>query len=130
MWPIWCAPKHAALIDPRDFLRRTALRGPALPFVGLARTAAAEQAGLVARRIFFDNPDYSNVRVSPDGQQLAYLAPVDGDRNLWVASVADPAAARPVTRATGRKLGNYYPWAHPNRHLVFSQHGHVDENGR
>ncbi len=121
---------HAAPIDRRDFLRRTALWGAALPFVGLARAAAAEQAGLVARRIFFDNPDYSNVRVSPDGQQLAYLAPVDGVSNLWVASVADPAAARPVTRVTGRNIGNYYRWAHTNRHLVFFQERDGDENWR
>ena len=42
---------HAAPIDRRDFLRRTALWGAALPFVGLARAAAAEQAGLVAERM-------------------------------------------------------------------------------
>src|SRR5882672_4649921 len=112
---------HAAPIDRRDFLRRTAVWGAALPLVGIARRAAAEQADLVARRIFFDNPDYSNVRVSPDGQHLAYLAPVDGVSNLWVMPVTDPGAARPVTRVTGRNVGSYYRWAHTNRHLIFFQ---------
>ena len=86
---------NAAPIDRRDFLRRSAALGTALPFVGLTRRAAALEADLVARRVFFDNPDYSNVRVSPDGQHLAYLAPVDGVSNLWVTPVADPGAARP-----------------------------------
>ena len=96
-------------IDRRDFLRRAAALGTALPFVGLARQAAAQQAELVARRVFFDNPDYSNVRVSPDGEQLAWLAPLDGVNNLWVAPVADPGAARPVTRVTDRNISTYYP---------------------
>ena len=95
-----------------------------------SRGGAAQQAGLVARRVFFDNPDYSNVRVSPDGQHLAYLAPVDGVSNLWVAPVADPAAARPVTRVTDRNIGIYFRWAYTNRHLVFFQERDGDENWR
>jgi hypothetical protein len=80
----------AASIDRRDFLRRTAAWGTALPFIGFAGRAAALPADLVARRIFFDNPDYNRVSISPDGQHLAYLAPVDGVSNLWVTPVADP----------------------------------------
>ncbi len=83
----------AAPIDRRDFLRRSAALGTALPFLGFAGNAAAQQADLVARRVYFDNPDYGSVRVSPDGQTLAFLAPIDGVRNLWVTPVADLAAA-------------------------------------
>ena len=95
---------YAAPIDRRDFLRRTAALGTSLPFAGLAWRAAAQSTDLVARRVFFDNPDYGSVRISPDGQTLSYLAPIDGVRNLWVAPVADPGAARPVTHATDRNL--------------------------
>ena len=55
---------HAAPIDRRNFLRRSAALGTAIPFISLARRAAAQQADLVARRVFFDNPDYVNVRVT------------------------------------------------------------------
>jgi Tol biopolymer transport system component len=121
---------QAAPIDRRDFLQRTAILGTMLPLMGLPRPARAEPADLVARRVFFDNPDYGNVRVSPDGKHLAYVAPVDGVNNLWVADIADPAAARPVTRVTDRNIGSYFRWAYTNRHLVFFRERDGDENWR
>ena len=74
-------------IDRRDFLRHAAALGAALPFAGFGRAAAAETE-LVARKVFFDNPDVGSVRISPDGQTLAWLAPVGGVRNLFVAPLA------------------------------------------
>jgi dipeptidyl aminopeptidase/acylaminoacyl peptidase len=121
---------YAAQIDRRDFLRYAAAFGTTLPFVGLGRADAAPEPELVARRVFFDNPDCGNVRVSPDGQHLAYLAPLDGVRNLWVTPLADPHAAQPLTRATDRNLSLYFRWAHTNRHLVFFQERDGDENWR
>jgi dipeptidyl aminopeptidase/acylaminoacyl peptidase len=121
---------HAAPINRRDFLQRTAILGTTLPLIGLPRAAQAQQADLVARRVFFDNPDYGNVRISPDGKQLAYVAPLDGVNNLWLAEVADPAAARPVTRVTDRNIGGYFRWAYTNRHLVFFRERDGDENWR
>ena len=120
----------AASIDRRVFLRRTVILGASLPLFGLARQATALQTDLVARRVFFDNPDYGNVRVSPDGRHLAYLAPLDGVNNLWVTPVADPGAGQPVTRATDRNLSPFFRWAHTNRHLVFFQERAGDENWR
>ena len=85
---------HAAPIRRRDFLRRSAVWGATLPLFGLARRASALEGDLVARRVFFDNPDYSRVSLSPDGKHLAYLAPLDGVSNLWVAPVDDPKAGQ------------------------------------
>jgi dipeptidyl aminopeptidase/acylaminoacyl peptidase len=121
---------YAAPTDRRAFLRHAAAFGAALPLVGLARAVAAPEPELVARRVYFDNPDYSNVRVSPDGRYLAYLAPLDGVRNLWVAPLAEPNAARPLTRATDRNLAFNFRWAHTNRHLVFFRERDGDENWR
>jgi dipeptidyl aminopeptidase/acylaminoacyl peptidase len=119
-----------APIDRRDFLYRSLALGAALPVAGFVRDASAAQADLVDRRVFFDNPDYGSVRISPDGQTIAYLAPIDGVRNLWVAPLADLAAARPVTHASDRNLGYDFRWAHTNRHLVFFQEHDGDENWR
>src|SRR5439155_16060358 len=119
-----------APIDRRDFLRHGALIGTALPIAGLALQARAEPAALVPRRVFFDNPDCTNVRVSPDGQNVAYIAPLNGVNNLWVAPLTDPAAARPVTRVTDRNIGSYYRWAYTSRHLVFFRERDGDENWR
>jgi dipeptidyl aminopeptidase/acylaminoacyl peptidase len=119
-----------APVDRRHFLHRAAMLGTALPFIGRLRPALAQQAELVARRVFFDNPDYLNVRVSPDGSHLAYVAPVDGVNNLWVTPIGDLAAARPVTRVTDRNIATYFRWAHTNRHLVFFRERNGDENWR
>ena len=39
-------------------------------------------------------PDYAGVRISPDGEHIAYIAPANGVRNLFVAPAADPRAGR------------------------------------
>ena len=122
------------LLEPvsrRVFLERSVAWPAALSVAGFARSgAAADSADLVARRVFFDEPDYINVRVSPDGQNLAWLAPVDRVNNLWVAPVADPGAARPVTQVAGRSIAREFRWAHTNRHLIYFRDHDGDENYR
>ena len=81
-------------VDRRVFLKGSAAAGLALPFAGIRRTDARE-ADLIARKVFFDNADCYNVRLSPDGNNLAWAAPIDKVINLFVAPVADPGAARP-----------------------------------
>src|SRR6516165_1230603 len=119
----------AGPISRRELLRCAAALGVVLPFAGLPRADAAD-AGLVARRVYFDNPDYQNVRISPDGQHLAYLAPRDGVRNLWVAPVADSQSGRPLTQAADRDIGRFFSWAYSNRHIVIFQDHDGDENWR
>ncbi len=116
-------------VDRRVFLKGSAAAGLALPFAGAVRTEARE-ADLIARKVFFDNADCYNVRVSPDGKNLAWAAPVDKVINLFVASVTDPGTARPVTRVTGRSISTYFRWAHTNRHLVYFRDREGDENYR
>jgi hypothetical protein len=118
-------------IDRRRLLRQGVLAGAALPLLSLwpAGRAAAEIEP-VPRRVFFDNPDIGSVSVSPDGWTLAWLAPVDGVRNLFVARIDDLNSARPVTRVTDRNLAPFYRWAHTNRHIVFFQERDGDENWR
>ncbi|MGY3444366.1 S9 family peptidase [Bradyrhizobium sp. USDA 4473] len=120
----------SAPIDRRLLLRRAAMLGASLPFANLTGSARAGAPGLIARRVFFDNPDYINVRLSPDGTQLAWVAPLDGVNNLWIAPLSDLKAARPVTRVTDRNISNVYRWAHTNRHLVFFRERDGDENWR
>ncbi|MBV8166918.1 MAG: S9 family peptidase, partial [Alphaproteobacteria bacterium] len=96
--------------------------------VALGPVARAADTGPVPRRVFFDNPDVRNLQISPDGSQLAWLAPIGGARNLWVAPVGAPRAARPITRVTGRSLGDRYSWAHNNRQLIFFRDHEGDEN--
>ena len=122
----------SSMLDRRLFLRHSTAVAGALPLAAFAiriRVAGA-QAVLPARRIFFENPDYVSVRLSPDGEFLAYIAPVRGVRNLWIAPVANPEQGKPLTRVVERDISTYFRWAHTNRHLVFFQDRDGDENWR
>src|ERR1700722_4884911 len=118
----------ATLITRRRLIGTAAALGLGLPVVGPRRAAAA--AGLIARRTLFENPEYRNVQISPDGRQIAYLAPLDGVRNLWVAALDAPGKGRPLTRAADRDIGWDYRWAYTNQHLVFFRDHDGDENWR
>src|SRR5262245_11801437 len=99
----------------------------------LPRGAASQPAParpLVPRETFFGDPDVTSAQLSFDGAWVAYIAPVDGVRNLWLAPVADLAAARPLTRVTDRPIGSFFQWAYTNRHVVFWQERDGDENWR
>ncbi len=116
-------------IDRRAFLRAR----PGLGAVGLSllpsaagRTRPTSSRAACSSR----HPEYRNVKISPDGRHLSYLAPLDGVRNLWVAPLAAPNDARPRTRATDRDIGWNYRWAYTNRHLVFFRDHDGDENWR
>jgi dipeptidyl aminopeptidase/acylaminoacyl peptidase len=82
---------------------------------------------LVPREVFFGNPQRTNVELSPNGERLAFLAPKDGVLNVFVAPLADPSAAKPVTDDDKRGIRRY-TWAHDNRHILYSQDEGGDEN--
>ena len=116
----------------RRFVAGAAAFGAACSSPWRAAPAAQERGArpLVPREILFGDPDRAWARLSHDGAWLAYIAPVDGVRNLWVAPAADLSAARPVTRVTDRPIGSEYQWSYTNRHLVFAQDRDGDENWR
>jgi len=95
-----------------------------------ARSARESARALVPRETFFGDPDVAGAQLSFDGASLAYIAPVDGVRNLWVAPVGDLGAAKPLTRATDRPISYFFQWAHTNRHVVYFQDRDGDENWR
>jgi len=92
-------------------------------------TVATGPPELLDREMLFGNPERTNVRISPDGTRISYLAPVDGVLNVWVGPLGDPSAAEPVTHDTGRGVRRYF-WAHTNRHVVYLQDTGGDENWR
>jgi dipeptidyl aminopeptidase/acylaminoacyl peptidase len=122
----------SSILDRRRFLRQSVAVAGALPLVSLATQirVARTQSALPARRIFFENTDYVSVKLSPDGEHLAYVAPVNGVRNLWVAPVANPGQGKPLTHAVDRDISTIIRWAHTSRHIVFFQERNGDENWR
>lgn len=84
---------------------------------------------LIPRSVLFGNPERASPEISPDGTKLAYLAPVDGVLNVWIAPIDEPAKARAVTSDKHRGIRRYF-WAFDNEHIIYLQDKGGDENWR
>jgi len=84
---------------------------------------------LLPREVLFGNPDRAAPKVSHDGKQLAFLAPLAGVLNVWVALADEPEKARAVTHDTDRGIRIYF-WGYTNRHILYLQDKGGDENWR
>ena len=82
---------------------------------------------LISRDILFGNPEKAAARLSHDGKQLAFLAPVNDVLNVWVGPADNPSAAKPVTKDTLRGIRTYF-WAYTNNHILYLQDTGGDEN--
>lgn len=84
---------------------------------------------LIPRRALFGNPERTELRLSPDGRFLSFLAPKGGVLNVWVAPANDLTAAQPITDDTGRGI-RLYTWAWTDEHVLYLQDEGGDENWR
>ncbi|MGO9500478.1 MAG: S9 family peptidase [Streptosporangiaceae bacterium] len=86
---------------------------------------------LIPAAVLFGNPERVSPRLSPDGTQLAWIAPHDGILNVWVAPAGrdgiDWSQASVVTDDTDRGIRTF-AWAHDGRHLLYQQDAGGDEN--
>jgi hypothetical protein len=66
---------------------------------------------LVPRRTFFRNPDRTNVQISSDGAHLAWIEPVGGIQNVFVAPATDirRGHGRLHRRPSDRSLATFGP---------------------
>jgi dipeptidyl aminopeptidase/acylaminoacyl peptidase len=91
-------------------------------------------ADLIPLSVLFGNPERVRPTISPDGTQLAWIAPRGGVLNVWLAPVSisggiDLDAARVVTDDTDRGIRQFL-WAHDGRHLLYVRDTGGDENWR
>ena len=101
----------------------------AMPSIADAgRAPKSSSPALIPRRILFRDPERGWTRISPDGMQIAFLAPRNGVLNAWVAPLADVGNARPLTNVSDRSLGPSLVWMHDNRHVLFIREQGGDEN--
>ena len=109
-------------------MKRTRLLAPVaallLTSAGAPLVAQTTTAPLIPRDELFSNPDRAAPRLSPNGVELAFLAPVDGVMNIWVGPAEAPHEAKPVTRDNEFGISSYF-WAHTNEHIVYM----LDESG-
>ncbi len=100
---------------------------PQDPPPAAAAAKVPREVPLIPRELFFGNPDKVAPDLSPDGRQLAFLAPHDGVLNVWLAPVTDIAAARPITHDKHRGIRTFF-WAHTGQHILYLQDVDGDEN--
>jgi dipeptidyl aminopeptidase/acylaminoacyl peptidase len=89
---------------------------------------------LIPLPVLFGNPERITPRISPDGSQLAWIAPYEGVLNVWLAPITadqgvDWTAAGVVTDDADRGI-RQFRWAHDGRHLLYLQDAGGDENWR
>src|SRR5688572_3830782 len=85
---------------------------------------------LVPREVLFGNPEKIQPRISPDGNRLAYIAPVDGVLNVWVGEVgAGEDSFKAVTNDTERGIRAFF-WGQDNARILYVQDAGGDENWR
>lgn len=82
---------------------------------------------MIPRQVLFGNPEKSMARISPDGEYLSYLAPVEGVLNVWVTAVEYPDSARPITKDEERGI-RLYNWTYDGQHILYYQDAKGDED--
>lgn len=92
----------------------------------LACSAQAELAPLIPRAVLFGNPERAEPQLSPDGKQIAWLAPdKNGVLNVW-ASAPDGHGAHSVTNEAHRPIF-WYAWGGDAKHILYLQDNAGDE---
>src|SRR5438094_1426016 len=82
---------------------------------------------LIPRELLFGNPEKSSPQLSPDGQQLAYLAPDErGVMNVWVRSLA--GGDDQLVTADKKRGIRMFLWQGDSRHILYIQDQEGDEN--
>ena len=85
------------------------------------------QTELIPRKHIFGNPTRTSATISPDGRQLAFLAPRDGVLNVWVAPVGAIDQAKPVTEDKVRPIRSFF-WSPDSTRILYVQDKGGNEN--
>ena len=93
--------------------------------ISMGGLATGETAPQIPLRDFFRNPELSSLELSPDGKQVAFLAPVERRLNLFVQEV-NGEKPRQVTDVRDRDIGGYF-WKNANT-LIYLKDDGGDEN--
>ncbi len=95
--------------------------------LGGATITTTAQDELIDREVLFGNPERAQVRMSPDGTYISFIAPVEGVLNVWVGPANDWKKAEPITSDTVRGIRSHF-WAWDSAHVIYTQDKGGDEN--
>lgn len=77
-----------------------------------------EHDNLIPVEDFFDKPDHTNFKISPDGKWIAYLGLEDHCKNIFILNLNNPDSSKQLTYQNSLNV-QYYFWAN-NDTIVFS----------
>lgn len=86
----------------------------------------SSQKSLIPRQILFSDPEKLNVKLSPNGKWVSYLAPYQGELNLWLAPLYDLSAAFAITHQS-LPIKDYC-WSGDGAYLLYIHDENGDEN--
>ena len=93
-----------------------------------AQSGQSKLPPLIDREIFFGDPQIAGGQLSPDGQYMSFIKPLDGVRNVWVKKAEAPfESARPLTASTQRPIAGYF-WSRDGKYILFVKDTGGDEN--
>ena len=81
---------------------------------------------LIPKTVLFGNPEKARARISPNGERMAYLAPVDGVLNVWVKTIGENDD-RAVTADDDRGIFRYF-WGQDSKSILYLQDAGGNEN--
>jgi dipeptidyl aminopeptidase/acylaminoacyl peptidase len=89
-------------------------------------SCAPGEPELIPKDVLFGNPEKARARISPDGEKMAYLAPVDGVLNVWVKTIGRDDD-RSVTTDDDRGIFLYF-WGQDSNSILYLQDEAGNEN--
>jgi dipeptidyl aminopeptidase/acylaminoacyl peptidase len=89
-------------------------------------SCAPGEPELIPKDVLLGNPEKAKARISPDGEKMAYIAPLDGVLNVWVKTVGQDDD-RAVTGDTDRGIFLYF-WGQDSNSILYLQDAAGDEN--
>jgi len=91
-------------------------------------SCSSQDEEIIPREVLFGNPDKIRARISPDGEMLAYISPVDDVLNVWIRSIGEEDD-RVITKDEERGVIRYF-WAEDSKHIMYLQDKDGNENWR
>ena len=89
--------------------------------------AQAGEVPLIPMKDFFRNVERRGYQISPDGDYLSFMQPVNSRMNVFVQKIGEEKSTQ-VTFATERDIAGYF-WKGNNR-IIYVQDSKGDENFR
>ncbi len=82
---------------------------------------------MIEQALFFDNPEITGGKLSPDGKMISFLRANKGILNVWVKKVEDPFNQAQAVTASQEPLSGYF-WTYDSKYILFTSAKGGNEN--